>query len=58
MLKLAVLERHGKNGNVGRAFVKGFGGMHGALASSIGHDSHNIIVVGDNDGDMARPSTA
>ena len=52
-LKLAVLERHGKNGNVGRAFVNGFGAMHGALASSIGHDSHNIIVVGDNDADMA-----
>jgi adenine deaminase len=51
--KLAVLERHGKNGNVGRAFVKGFGPMRGALASTVGHDSHNIIVVGDDDGDMA-----
>jgi adenine deaminase len=53
VLKLAVLERHGRNGNVGRAFVKGFGGLRGALASSIGHDCHNIIVVGDDDGDMA-----
>ncbi len=53
ILKLAVLERHGKNGNVGRAFVKGFGAMRGALASSIGHDSHNIIVVGSDDADMA-----
>jgi adenine deaminase len=52
--KLAVLERHGVNGNVGRGFVRGFGGLHGALASSIGHDSHNIIVVGDSDRDMAR----
>jgi adenine deaminase len=51
--KLAVLERHGKNGNVGRAFVKGFGALRGALATSIGHDCHNIIVVGDNDADMA-----
>jgi adenine deaminase len=51
--KLAVLERHGINGNVGRGFVKGFGALHGALASSIGHDCHNIIVVGDNDADMA-----
>jgi adenine deaminase len=51
--KLAVLERHGKNGNVGRAFVKGFGPMRGALASTVGHDSHNLIVVGDDDGDMA-----
>jgi adenine deaminase len=52
--KLCVLERHGKNANVGRGFVKGFGALAGALASSIGHDSHNLIVVGDNDGDMAR----
>ena len=51
--KLAVLERHGVNGNVGLGFVHGFGALRGALASSIGHDSHNIIVVGDNDGDMA-----
>jgi len=51
--KLAVLERHGVNGNIGRGFVKGFGALHGALASSIGHDCHNIIVVGDNDADMA-----
>jgi adenine deaminase len=51
--KLAVLERHGVNGNVGIGFVHGFGALHGALASSVGHDSHNIIVVGDNDADMA-----
>jgi adenine deaminase len=51
--KLAVLERHGVNGNVGVGFVHGFGALHGALASSIGHDSHNIIAVGDNDPDMA-----
>jgi adenine deaminase len=51
--KLCVLERHGKNGNVGRGFVRGFGALRGALAGSVGHDSHNLIVVGDNDGDMA-----
>jgi adenine deaminase len=51
--KLCVLERHGKNGNVGRGFVQGFGPMRGALASTVGHDSHNIIVVGDDDRDMA-----
>jgi adenine deaminase len=51
--RLAVLERHGRNGNVGRGFVKGFGAMRGALASSIGHDCHNIIVVGDETLDMA-----
>jgi adenine deaminase len=51
--KLCVLERHGKNGNVGRGFVKGFGALRGALAGSVGHDSHNLIVIGDDDGDMA-----
>jgi adenine deaminase len=51
--KLAVLERHGVNGNVGRGIVEGFGPMHGAIAASIGHDCHNLIVVGDSDRDMA-----
>jgi adenine deaminase len=51
--KLAVLERHGVNGNVGRGFVSGFGPMRGAIATSIGHDCHNLIVVGDDDADMA-----
>ena len=53
LLKVCVLERHGRNGNIGRGFVKGFGFRQGALASSVGHDSHNICVVGANDGDMA-----
>jgi adenine deaminase len=53
LLKVCVLERHGRNGNVGRGFVKGFGLERGALASSVGHDSHNICVVGANDEDMA-----
>jgi adenine deaminase len=52
--KLCVLERHGRAGTVGRGFVKGFGSLRGALASSIGHDSHNLIVVGDDAADMAR----
>jgi adenine deaminase len=51
--KLAVLERHGVNGNVGRGFVRGFGPMRGAIATSIGHDCHNLIVVGSDDADMA-----
>jgi len=51
--KVAVLERHGRNGNVGRGFVKGFGLQGGAIASSIGHDAHNIIVVGLDNEDMA-----
>ena len=53
LLKICVLERHGRNGNVGRGFVKGFGFREGALASSVGHDSHNLCVVGAGDEDMA-----
>ena len=53
LLKICVLERHGRNGNVGRGFVHGFGLRAGALASSVGHDSHNLCVVGADDFDMA-----
>jgi len=53
ILKLAVVERHGKNGNIGITFVRGFGLKNGALASSVAHDHHNIIVAGTNDVDMA-----
>jgi adenine deaminase len=53
LLKVCVLERHGRNGNVGRGFVRGFGFRQGALASSVGHDSHNVCVVGASDADMA-----
>jgi adenine deaminase len=51
--KVAVVARHGLNRNIGRGFVKGFGLTRGAIASSVGHDSHNICVVGVNDADMA-----
>ena len=53
VIKVAVIERHGKNGNIGRSFVTGFGLKKGAIASSVGHDSHNITVIGTNDVDMA-----
>ncbi len=53
ILKIAVVERHKRTGNIGIGFVKGFGLKRGAVASSIAHDSHNIIVIGTNDGDMA-----
>ena len=53
VIKVAVIERHGKNGNIGRSFVTGFGLRRGAIASSVGHDSHNITVVGADDRDMA-----
>jgi adenine deaminase len=53
VLKIAVIGRHGKNRNIGRAFVKGFGFTNGALASSVGHDSHNICVAGSDNDSMA-----
>lgn len=52
ILKIAVIERHTGSGNMGKGFVKGFGLKGGAVASSVAHDSHNIIVVGTNDDDM------
>jgi adenine deaminase len=53
ILKLAVVERHNATGNIGLGFVTGFGLKKGAIASTVGHDSHNITVVGCNDRDMA-----
>lgn len=53
VIKVAVVERHGRNGNIGKSFVTGFGLTRGAIASSVGHDSHNITVVGASDADMA-----
>ena len=52
LLKIAVVERHSGSGNIGKGFVKGFGIKHGALASSVAHDSHNIVIVGTSDADM------
>jgi adenine deaminase len=52
ILKIAVLERYGHN-KMSNAFVQGFGLKKGAIASSVAHDSHNIIVVGTNSKDMA-----
>ena len=52
ILKIAVVERYGKNGQVGLSFVRGFGLKTGAMASSVSHDHHNIVVVGTNDRDM------
>lgn len=52
ILKLAVVERHKRTGNIGVGLVKGLGLKQGALASSIAHDSHNIVVAGTSDEDM------
>jgi len=54
VLKIAVVERHHASGNVGLGLVKGFGLKRGAFASSIAHDSHNIIVIGVDEVDMLR----
>lgn len=53
ILKVAVFERHTASGNIGLGFVRGFGFKGGAIGSSVAHDAHNIVVVGDNDVDMA-----
>ena len=52
ILKMAVVERHRATGNVGLGLVQGFGLARGALASSVAHDSHNIVVAGTTDDDM------
>lgn len=54
LLKLAVVERHRGTGNVGLGLVRGFGLREGALASTVAHDSHNIVVVGADHGSMYR----
>lgn len=51
-LQIACVERYGRTGNIGKAFVKGFGIKNGAFAESVAHDTHNIIVVGTNVRDM------
>lgn len=58
LAKLAVIERHGHNGNIGLGLIQGFKLTRGALASTIGHDSHNLAVVGVNDDDMALAARA
>ena len=51
--KLCVIERHGRGGNIAVCPLKGYGITGGAIATSVAHDSHNIIAAGDNDGDIA-----
>lgn len=52
VLPIICLERYGRNGNIGKAFVKGFGLQHGAIAESIAHDTHNMLITGANYKDM------
>ena len=53
ILKIAVIERHKNTHHIGLGYIKGYGLRHGAVATSISHDSHNIIVVGTSEEDMA-----
>ena len=53
ILKMAVVERHKKTGHIGIGYLHGYGLRSGAVATSVAHDSHNIIVVSTNDDDMA-----
>jgi len=53
ILKLAVIERHKNTGHIGLGFIRGIGLKRGAIASSVSHDSHNIIVIGTDEADMA-----
>lgn len=54
LLKLAVVERHFATGNIGKALLKGYGFHGGALAVSMAHDSHNLVILGDDNAAMAR----
>jgi adenine deaminase len=54
LAKLAVVERHHGTGRIGLGFVRGFGLQRGAFASTVAHDAHTIVVVGVDDGDIAR----
>ncbi len=54
--KLAVIERHFASGNTGKCLLSGYGLKGGALGISVAHDSHNLVVVGDDNGAMARVS--
>ena len=52
LLKIAVIERHKNTGHIGLGFINGIGLKKGAIASSVSHDSHNLIVIGASERDM------
>ncbi|WXG41243.1 MAG: adenine deaminase [Candidatus Freyarchaeum deiterrae] len=54
ILQVAVVERHHATGEIGKGFVRGFGLKEGSIASTVAHDSHNIVIVGTNWNDMAK----
>lgn len=53
LAKIAVVERHQASGRIGLGFVRGFGPLRGAFATTVAHDAHNIVAVGSSDEDMA-----
>ncbi|MEJ5202564.1 MAG: adenine deaminase [Anaerolineales bacterium] len=58
VIKLAVVERYGKNGNIGMTFVRGFGLKQGAISSTVSHDHHNLVIAGVDDESMATCARA
>ena len=58
LLKLVVIERHHASGNVGLGLVKGFGLRRGAIASSVAHDAHNLVIAGASDSDILLAARA
>ena len=58
LLKMVVIERHQASGNIGKGFIRGFGLQHGAIAGSVAHDHHNLVVIGADDASMRRAAQA
>lgn len=54
IVRMAVLERHGKNGNIGKGFIEGTGLRSGAITTSVSHDAHNVVSIGVSENDMYR----
>src|SRR5574341_2018182 len=58
ILKMAVIERHRSTGNVGKGFIQGIGLKHGAIAGTVAHDHHNLVVIGVDDTSMMTAARA
>lgn len=58
LLKMTVIERHLSNGNVGKGFIKGIGLQRGAIAGTVAHDHHNLVVIGADDASMMTAARA
>jgi len=58
VIKLAVVERYGKNGNIGMTFVRGFGLKEGAISATVSHDHHNLVIAGVDEESMATCARA